>query len=80
MSNQQEMGQLKELLEKRLRIIADHDLRDQDPVLQLQQLQEVSESISELAEILKPGVEPRLRHYLQQASYGKALDWLNQVG
>jgi hypothetical protein len=67
---------LRQLLHRRLAVIADHDLRMRDPAEQLRQLQEVSEAIAAEHERLRPQLPPRLNHYLTQASLQKALDWL----
>lgn len=71
---------LRALLEERLEIIADHALRDRDPEAHLARLREVSERL--LAEHAKRRAELplRLNHFLTQASYGKALDWLREAG
>ena len=68
--------QLEQLLEKRIAVISDHQLRDSDPDEQLKQLQTVSESISELHQKIADEAPPRLRHFLENCSYDKALDWL----
>ncbi len=65
-----------DLLEKRLQIIADHDLRENDPDEQLRQLQEVSEKLEESHQQLREKFSPRLRHFFEGCSYHKALDLL----
>ncbi len=67
---------LRQLLRRRLEVIADRDLRERDPAGQLRQLQEVSEAITAEHARLRPQLPPRLNHYLTQASLQKALDWL----
>jgi hypothetical protein len=67
---------LAELLRKRLEIIADHSWRDRDPGSQLAALQEVSEKINEWAAAHRSSIDGRLRHYLDNASYQKALEHL----
>jgi hypothetical protein len=71
------MDTLRALLQQRLDLIADHAFRDRDPAAHLEALKQVSEAIS--AEHLKhrATIPPRLNHYLTQASFSKALDWLN---
>lgn len=68
---------LKELLEQRLTVIGNHQLRDTNPDEQLKQLKKVSESISELHQKISADIPPRLRHFLENCSYDKALDWLS---
>ena len=64
-------------LRDRLKVIADHELRDRDPATHLKKLQEVSEAIEHCATTLPASaVNPKLRHYLAQRSYDKALDWI----
>ena len=72
----EELTRLAVLLEKRLAVIADHELRDRDPDEQLRQLQEVSEKIEEMHSTLKGKIKPRLAHFLEGCSYQKALDWI----
>ena len=67
---------LRQLLRRRLEVIADRDLRERDPAGQLRQLQEVSEAITAEHARLRPQLPPRLNHYLTQASLQKALNWL----
>jgi hypothetical protein len=67
---------LRQLLHRRLAVIADRELRERDPVGQLRQLQEVSEAIAAEHARLRPQLPPRLNHYLSQSSLQKALDWL----
>ena len=74
-----ELKCLRELLEERLRVIANHELRDRDAAEQLRQLMEVSHRIEAEHARLRGGLPPRLNHYLTQASYSKALDWIKGV-
>jgi hypothetical protein len=67
---------LKELLEQRLRVIADHDLRARDAAAHLEQVKEVSLQLAAEEERLQGSLPPRLRHFLTLASYSKALDWI----
>jgi len=69
---------LKELLERRLSVIADHDLRTRDAAAHLEQLKEVSLQLTAEQERLAPMLPPQLRHFLTQASYSKALDWIRE--
>ncbi len=72
------LRELAALLEQRLAIIGDGNLRDSDPEAQLRQLQQVSESLVAMHGRLKSDgqVPPRLDHFLTQCSYGKALDFV----
>lgn len=66
-------------LRKRLSVIADHELRDRDPATHLKKLQEISEVIEQCeAALSKAKADPKLRHYLAQRSYDKALEWLEE--
>ena len=69
---------LAELLEKRLGIIADRAFRERDAEGHLAALREVSEALDVAYRTLKPQLPARLRHFMEQASYGKALDYLQQ--
>lgn len=71
-----EFEPLRQLLRRRLAIIADHALRESDPAAQLRQLQEVSEALQAEHERLRPALPPRLNHFLTQSSLQKALDWI----
>lgn len=74
-SNQLEL--LAQALRERLKIIADHKLRDHDANAHLLQLQIVSEKIEQLIELLpRNELDPRFRHYLTQRSYNKAFMWI----
>jgi len=69
---------LKELLERRLSVIGDHDLRARDSAAHLEQLKEVSLQLKAEQERLASVLPPQLRHFLTQASYSKALDWIRE--
>ena len=64
------------MLQQRLGIIADHASRDRDPAAHLAALQHVSEAIHTEHQRLKPTLPARLNHFLTQASYHKALEFL----
>lgn len=72
--------ELAALLEQREKVIADHTWRDRDSAAHLQALIDVSHAIDgwKLANILQ--LDARLRHYLDNASYGKALAHLQSGG
>ena len=69
---------LKNLLEKRLAVIADTQLRDTDPEEQLRQLQNVSEDITRWSNETK-GIPQQLNHFLKQSSLGKALEFIQGI-
>ena len=71
------LEKLAEALRERLKTIADHEFRDRDAVGHLKQLQSASEQIEKLtAEFSREEIDPKLKHYLAQRSYNKALDWI----
>lgn len=69
--------QLRDLLQRRLDIIADHTFRDRDPASHLQALKTVSEEIAAYHAAHTASFDPKLRHYLTNSSYQKALDHLS---
>lgn len=70
--------ELQALLQQRLTIIADHSLRDRDPTAHLTALKEVSEAIQSYTAAHHREFDAKLRHYLTQSSYQKALEHLLQ--
>lgn len=62
-----------ELLRRRESIIADHPWRDRDPADHLAALKHVSEEITAWAATHDRKIDPRLRHFLANASFAKAL-------
>ncbi|MBC7981429.1 MAG: hypothetical protein H7Y36_12775 [Armatimonadetes bacterium] len=66
------------LLHDRLTIIADHSLRDSDPSAHLEALKTISEKISSYTQSHLREFDPKLRHYLTNSSYQKALDHLTE--
>jgi hypothetical protein len=66
-------NELIELLRRRESIIADHAWRDRDATSHLDALRQVSEDISVWAERNLGSIDARLRHYLANASFAKAL-------
>ena len=70
-----EIAELMDLLERRLEVIGDTRLRDRDPDAHLKQLQHASEGLMTFHERHRDNLPPRLDHFLENASYGKALDW-----
>ncbi len=65
--------ELMDLLKRREDVIADHSWRDRDPSAHLDALREVSEAISAWHSENQKQIDPQLRHYLQKASFAKAL-------
>lgn len=68
--------ELQVLLQKRVDVIADHDFRDRDPAAHLEALKEVSEEIGTYTGAHLAEFDGRLRHYLTNSSYQKALEHL----
>ncbi len=75
-ATESELQTLDSLLRQRLAIIADSGLHTAEPEAHLAALRGISEAIEAEHQRLKPQLPPRLRHYLQQASYQKALAWI----
>lgn len=69
--------QLRTLLQRRLDVIADHPFRDRDPAAHLEALKSVSEEIVAYHEAHALSLDAKLRHYLCNSSYQKALDHLS---
>jgi hypothetical protein len=67
-------------LRERLDVIADRELYTRAPAEHLAQLHAASGRIAEAAAALPRPVEPQLEHFLQRASYDKALAWLQEHG
>lgn len=78
MTEQDDWAMLRHLLEERLRVIADHEWRDRDAEAHLARLKEVSEALVAEHQRLRSRMPARLNHFLTQASYSKALDWLRE--
>jgi hypothetical protein len=72
--------ELVELLHRRLQVIADHELRDRDPEAQLKALIEVSSAIERYHTAHGKEFDARLSHFLSQASFEKALRYLESGG
>jgi hypothetical protein len=71
--------ELKQLLNRRLEIIADHEWRDHDPSAQLAALGEISQRILDWTASHRSQIDARLRHYLDNSSLQKALDHLEAL-
>ena len=70
---------LAQALRARLALIANHQLRDQDPGAHLAKLKEAGEQIDNLVRQLPWDADPMLVHYLQRQSLNKALEWLEHM-
>ena len=70
---------LAEALRTRLALIANHQLRDQDPAAHLAKLKEALERIDLLVHQLPKDADPMLTHYLQRQSFSKALERLEHM-
>ncbi len=68
--------QLIELLRRRIAVIADHAWRDRDSAGHLEALKNVSEEITAWTLAHRTEVDAQMRHYLANASYEKALSYL----
>jgi len=69
-------SQLADALRERLAVIADRDLYARDPAAHLEKLKSVSEKITQLSAALPSPLPGDFAHYLQRASYDKALAWI----
>lgn len=68
--------ELQSLLQRRIDVIADHSFRDRDPAAHLAALKDVSEEIAAYSVAHQSEFDGKLRHYLTNSSYQKALDHL----
>lgn len=68
--------ELAEALRERLAVIADRELYARDPAAHLEKLKAASEKITQLGEALPRPLPGDFAHYLQRASYEKALAWI----
>lgn len=68
-----------DLLRRREAIIADHSWRDRDSAAHLDALRQVSEQISAWTVANDANISPKLRHYLANSSFQKALDHLEPM-
>ncbi|MBC8126989.1 MAG: hypothetical protein H8M99_07585 [Gloeobacteraceae cyanobacterium ES-bin-144] len=67
------------LLRRRETLIADHAWRDRDPAGHLDALKQISTEISQWTATHQDHVDARLRHYLANASFAKALAHLESA-
>lgn len=70
---------LMHLLRRREAVIADHPWRDRDAASHLNALKEVSEQISAWPQDHHQLLDPKLKHFLANASYAKALAHLESL-
>jgi hypothetical protein len=71
--------ELREALQERLGVIADHELRQRDPRAHLARLKAAASRLDAAIAQLPPDCDRELRHFLERQSYVKALAWLEQV-
>jgi hypothetical protein len=69
-------AELATALRERLAVIADREFYARDPAAHLERLKSVSEEITQLGTALPRPLPGDFAHYLQRASYEKALAWL----
>lgn len=70
---------LHSLLQRRLDIIADHEFRARSPEEHLQALKNISIDLQAWHQQHHSFLPARLNHFMTQASFNKALDYLNQA-
>ena len=70
------MDELIEMLQRRLRVIGDAEMRENDPERQLKELQSVSEAIMAFHQAHRDVMHNRLNHFLENCSFEKALAWV----
>ena len=74
------LARLRGLLRERLEVIADHALRERDPAAQLARLQFLSEEIAAWHRQWRAVLPARLNHFLDGASFQKALAFIEAGG
>ncbi len=74
-----EFVELREALQERLGVIADHELRARDPRAHLERLKAAASRLDTAIARVRPNCDPQLRHFLDRQSYVKALAWLEQA-
>ena len=74
-----EFVELREALQERLGVIADHELRARDPRAHLERLKAAASRLDAAIARVPPNCDPQLRHFLDRQSYVKALAWLEQT-
>jgi len=71
------LQQIRDAVERRLAIVADHSFRDRDPDAHLAELKTASAEVEALRGRLPQDTDPDLRHFLEKQSYVKALAWFD---
>ncbi len=71
-----QVDELIEMLQRRLRVIGDAEMRENDPERQLKELQSVSEAIMAFHQAHRDVMHNRLNHFLENCSFEKALAWV----
>ena len=69
-------AELADALRERLAVIADRELYARDPAAHLEKLKAASQKITQLGAALPRPLPGDFAHYLQRASYEKALAWI----
>ena len=72
---EQSLSDLAAALRERLHIISDEESR-RDVPKHMTRLQAISERIESLQNALPARANPRLKHFLENRSYDKALEWI----
>jgi hypothetical protein len=67
-------AELASVLQERLEVISDQDLRMRTPEIQLQKLSALSQRIDQLKQRLPADADPMLKHFLERMSLSKALE------
>lgn len=75
-----DLQEIELLLRERLAVIANHELRDRDPSGHLEQLRAASTVLNREFQDQRGQLPPRLAHFMQQASYQKALEYIVELG
>jgi len=70
-----EVADLRDALRERLAVIRDEESR-RNEAKHIARLRAVSAKIEKLQQSLPQPIDPRLKHYLDRKSYGKALEFL----
>ena len=74
------LSELHALLSHRLAVIGDKKMREESPAAHLEELKKASEAITAWHQTHRAEVPARLNHYLTQASFQKALAWIDTAG
>jgi hypothetical protein len=79
METQTYLNELEAALCRRLDVIADHTFRDRDPEAHRDALRAAANKLQQLQAAFPTQLDPHLAHYLQNASYQKALDRVREL-